>query len=273
MTSGATDPIDKFLDHLADSVEGLKGNDRAAYDDLEFFSRHVIQWNNPEFTPNSAFLQRLYEVLQHSPHDDILALGPRQSAKSYAVTTTYVAWQIGRNPLARFLLAFASTENQGLAFARQLDQIFTKNERYIRIFGELKPTKPEKWTEREMIVQRPTPPGGLKDPTISIVGLNSNVPSRRSDEIIIDDIVTAENAYSPIKRASVERFILQTCFPTCVPTGRKVIVGSRWDPRDFYHTIAERWGLEFPKTESINLSKLMQDVDAKAKQLEEATNG
>ena len=254
----STDPLARMLEGLADRVEGLKGDDRAAYDDLEFFSRYVIGWDNPRYKVNSPFLKKIYETLQHSPDDDLLILGPRGSAKSSAISVTYTAWRIGRNPLVLFLLAFASAEKQGFAFSRQLQQIITGNPRFSKIFGELKPPATEKWTESEFIVKRPTPPSGLKDPTVAIVGLGSNVPSKRSDEIIVDDIVTAENAYSPILRAKVERFVIQTLFPTCVPTGRKIIVGSRWDPRDLYGTMAERWNLEFPEVQKLDLHHIIE---------------
>jgi len=74
--------------------------------------------------------------------------------------------------------------------------------------------------------------------------------------LIIDDIVTAVNAYSPIQRAKVERFVFQTLFPTVVPGGRRIVVGSRWDPRDFYAVYAERIGVTFPKSELTVLDDL-----------------
>lgn len=245
-----------MLDRLADQVEGLKGDDLHAYEDLEFFSRYVIGYNNPERRPNSKFLISIYEDLQHTD-EDMLILGPRDSAKSESVTVTYTTWMIGRNPLLRFLLSFASIEAQGLAFGRQFDTIFTENERYTRIFGKLKPTIPEKWSATEKIVQRVEPPGGVKDPTIAITGVGASVPSKRCDICICDDLVTQVNAYSPLLRRRVELFVLQTLFPTVVPGGRKIILGSRWDPRDLYGTMIDRWRLKVPDRVPINLDELI----------------
>jgi hypothetical protein len=145
---------------------------------------------------------------------------------------------------------------QGLAFARQLDQIIAGNERYIKIFGKLKPEKPEKWDAKEKIVARDAPPGGLKDPTISVVGLGSAVPSKRADVIICDDLVTGENAYSPALRKSVSSFVKQSLMPILVPGGRTIVVGSRWDPRDLYAELASDWGLRFPRTVPVDTQKL-----------------
>ena len=211
---------------------------------------------NIEYSHNSKFLRNIYWDLQHT-NEDMLILGPRGSAKSTAATITYTTWSIGRNPAIRALLAFASMEAQGLAFARQLDHIITKNERFISVFGELKPAKPEKWDETEKIVRRPTPPSGLKDPTISVVGLGSAVPSKRADVVICDDLVTMENAYSDIQRAKVIRFVFQTLFPILVPGGRRIIIGSRWDERDLYSYTAEKWGKVFPEPISIDLGDII----------------
>lgn len=253
------DPIAGMFDQLVEQLEGLKGNDKAAYDSLAFYSRHVMA-DLEGLPPNSRFLDNIYDQLQYDENRDWLIIGPRQSAKSTAVTVNYATWKIGRNPLIRFMMAFASIEMQGQAFARQLDQVITKNERYIKIFGMLKPEQPDKWTEREKIVVRREPPGGMKDPTVSIVGLGSNVPSRRADELICDDLVTADNAYSLKERATVKAFVLQTLFPIVVPRGRRIIVGSLWDPRDLYADLAKMWGLELPAGGDIDLSELRELV-------------
>lgn len=255
----ASESLSLFLEQLADSITGLKGDDKAAYEDLEFYSRHVIGYGNPDYKQNSRFLRRIYENLQYDEdQEEFLILGPRQSAKSQAVTITYTTWTIGRNPLVRFLLAFASMDVQGLAFARQLDQIIAGNERYIKIFGKLKPENPEKWDAKEKIVARDAPPGGLKDPTISVVGLGSAVPSKRADIIICDDLVTGENAYSPALRRQVSSFVKQSLMPILVPGGRTIVVGSRWDPRDLYSELAADWGLKFPRTVPIDTQKLYE---------------
>lgn len=255
MAEKPTKSIDEMLAGFAESVEGLKGDALKAYESLDFYSQYVMGWNNPEYSGNSKFISRIYDELQYT-NDDLLILGPRGSAKSTSVSITYTTWAMGRNPLIRILLCFASAEAQGFAFGRQIDAILSKNERYQEVFGLLKPSNPTKWTANEMIVSRREPPGGLKDPTIGIVGLNTNVPSKRADVIILDDIVSMDNAYSPVQRNKTERFVMQTLFPILVPGGRRIVVGSRWDPRDLYNVIAERWGLEIPREEMLDLNAL-----------------
>jgi hypothetical protein len=205
---------------------------------------------DPEFKDNSKFLKSIYETLQHSPKPNLLILGPRGSAKSTAVSVTYVTWLIGRNPLIRILLAVASLDAQGKAFGRQIEQVLDKNDRYRAIFGELIPPQNQReiWTDTEKTVRRQTPPGGRKDPTLGIVGVGANIPSKRADVVVADDIVTAENAYSDLQRKKMSMFVWQTLSPILVPGGRTILIGSRWHAHDLYSEAAERWGLEFPKS-------------------------
>lgn len=249
---GPYDPLANLFSGISDKIGGLKGDNRAAYDDLEYYSRYVIGYNDMYYAGNSPFLKKIYNELQYT-NDDLLILGPRGSAKSQSVSITYTTWMIGHNPLVRFVLAFASLESQGLAFGRQIKQIISQNERYIEIFGQLKPPVPEKWTDNEIIVRRNAPGGGLKDPTVGIVGAGSAVPSKRADVIVCDDLITMQNAYSETLRAQTRRFVLQTLFPILTPRGRRIVVGSRWDPRDLYYDISKTWGLDIPEVPPLNL--------------------
>lgn len=284
MSSMTTPNITDIFGDIADRFEGLKGDEKAAFDDLEFYSRYVIGAGDPSFRANSQFIKNIYTALQdavpvsgladdeeyeeyYDPVDpqqlntvndnNVLILGPRDSGKSTAVSIVYHSWIIGKFPLVRIILATASEDKQGLAFSRQLRSIIERNERYHKIFGNLVPARGTvKWSDREWIVSRHEPPGGLKDPTFTVVGLGSNVPSKRADILTVDDIVTQANAYSDVLRQQVERFVLQTLFPIGVPGSIKLIVGARWDERDFYHTIANRWNLKLPDPLPIDLAKI-----------------
>jgi len=265
-TDNDADPLELMLEQIAERAEGLKGDHKAAYDNLEYYSRYVIGHGDSDYSANARLHKTIYNAFQYS-EDDLLILAPRGSGKSQSVSITATTWEIGRNPLLRFLISFASMEAQGKPFARQMDAIFTKNERYIEIFGQLKPDIPIKWDASEKIVARPEPPGGMKDATITLVGLGSAVPSKRSDRIIGDDLVTGDNAYSKLQQDRVESFWQTTLFPTLVPTGRQIIIGTLWSLNDFYHRIAASWGHEFPKplvmdTDKLNLQRKLLEIAA-----------
>lgn len=243
---------------LADRVVGLSGNELRARDDLEFYAHYVLGQDD-NYVPDSTFLQDIYYSYQFEPQEDLLVVGPRQSAKSSALTVGGSTWSTGKNRRKRTLLAFATQDLQGKPFMRQIHQIFESNIRYADIFGKMKPDKPEKWTDDEIIVERDTPQGGMKDATIAVVGLGSKVPSKRADEVICDDLVNKDNAYSAVQRRGVVDFVFLTLFPILDPrSGRRIIVGSRWDPNDLYAEIARRWGKEFPKLPMLNLDQVFE---------------
>ena len=256
------DPVGDAFSVFEEQIAGLQGDALRAYDDLEFYSRWCMGYQNSEYTRNSRMLRTVYETLQYSDERNILILGPRGSAKSTAVTVAYTTWKAGRNNLIRFMLAFAAMEKQGFAFGRQIGQVIESNKRYIEIFGELKPRHPEKWTDEEKIVRRSTPPGGLKDATFTITGFGSNVPSKRVDEVICDDLVTAENAYSVSIQDKMELFLFQTLRPCLVPGGRTVVVGSRWDPNELYSRVARRWNISIPEPLADDISPLRNMLPA-----------
>lgn len=257
----AADAFDPF-GLLADRVQGLSDVDQRAYDDLSFYSQHVMG-RYSGFVPNSELIDDIYHTFQYT-NEDMLVVGPRQSAKSTALTINATTYSVGHNRLLRVLLAFATQDLQGKPFMRQIHQIFESNEDYIRIMGRMKPDRPIKWTEDEIIVDRVEPPGGMKDATIGVVGLGSKVPSKRADLVICDDLVNRDNAYSAVMRRSVVDFVFLTLFPILDPrSGRRIIVGSRWDPNDLYAEIARRWGLEFPKLPMVNLDQVFEPFLAK----------
>lgn len=253
--------LDSIFAELAEHAESLQGDALEARNNLCYFSEYVMSWNNPDWSPNSTFIRNVYDTLQDAEtnNDPVLVLGPRGSAKSTAVSVTHMLWRIGRNPLIRILMAFASLDQQGKQFIRQQKHVIEENDRYAMVFGELFPGvgRGSVWTDTEYIVRRPTPPSGFKDPTMIAVGIGSTVPSKRADVVDCDDLVNKDNAFSAAQRAKVIAFVVQTLFPILVPGGQKIVVGSRWDPEDFYTYIARQWRLKFPKMEQINTAELL----------------
>lgn len=237
---------------LFDSFSELSGEEAAnrtrAYNDLGFFSEYVMGYEDSAYREPSMFLKRIYRLLQFSNDSELLILGPRFSAKSQAVTVNYPLWELGRNPLMRFLLVFAAKELQGRQFSDQIASVIERNERYKEVFGDLTPkSNSVPWSWNSRTVQRQEPPGGLKGASVTIGGLGTNLPSMRADCIIVDDIVTQDNAYSTTRQDEIEAFIFSTLYPILEPEGKMIIVGSRWDDNDLYGRLVTKWNLKIPE--------------------------
>lgn len=249
---------DGLIEDFADLAGGGSEEIKRSRQDLAFFSEYIMGYESADYRPPSDFLGDIYETLQFSDEKRILILGPRNSAKSQATTVNYPLWRLGRNPLMRFLLVFAAKEVQGHQFSNQIASVIERNERYKEAFGDLFPRNAE-WSKDRRTVERQEPPGGLKGASITLAGFGSNLPSMRADEIIIDDIVTQENAYSPTIQDQIESFVFRTLLPILEPEGRLIVVGSRWDSRDLYARLADRWELELPEPDPrINLDAILE---------------
>ena len=254
----ADDQFGAIMTAAAETARGLTGDDYRAYNDLAFFSDYVMGYDNTLWVAPSPLLLNIYDHLQNS-NNNMLILGPRYSAKSQG-WVNYVLWTLGRNPLHRFMLVFAAKEMQGFPFSEQIANVIAHNERYRRIFGDLMPEGNTRWTFESRTIRRKEPPGGLKDPSISIVGFGSAVPSRRADTVIVDDIVTQKNAYSPTIQDQIERFVFQSLTPI-IGDGRLIVVGSQWSPIDLYSRLIKKWGMKVPEIDyTLDLDYIVDEL-------------
>ena len=99
------------------------------------------------------------------------------------------------------------------------------------------PRYPEKWTSREIIVNRETKE---KDPTISTVGAGGAILSRRSDWIIADDILNKDNTRTVESRKKVEEWWKDIVMPVLDPThGRLIWIATAFNLEDLSHLLAK----------------------------------
>jgi hypothetical protein len=195
---------------------------------LEFFTEQVLLFDNV------AYQQEWYGILQDETLRKIALAAPRGHIKTTAFSIIYPSWKIANNPNIRILLV-SNAEAQSQGFLRQIVGRIERDEEYRLFAGNLKPEKPEKWTDREIIITRDDL--SLKDPTISTVGFGGTVLSRRADEIIVDDLLNYENTRTPEQRKKVRDFFYEVLLPVLVPGGRLIVVGTVWHPDDLLHEL------------------------------------
>lgn len=148
----------------------------------------------------------------------------------------YPLSEIVRNPNIRIIIV-SHTAETAEAFLREIKshierQDNTKIMDFVKVFGNLMPNQPEKWTDRSIIVERPSL--RLKDPTVSAVGSGGSILSRRADIIICDDILNQENSRTHEQREKIKEWFFNVLMPVLTPTGRLIVVGTIWDENDLY---------------------------------------
>lgn len=169
---------------------------------------------------------------------------PRGHTKSTCFSVNYPLWEIARNPDIRILMV-SNTESQSQSFLREIVGNIERNQLYVDFAGQMKPKIPEKWTAREIIVNRNNL--NMKDPTISTVGVGGTILSKRADLIICDDLLSLENTKTIDQRQKMRDWFHQVLLPVLSPNGRVIFVGTVWHPQDLLLELLSDAGWDYRK--------------------------
>lgn len=178
---------------------------------------------------NAPLHKAIYEKLSNSEVKRLLIIMPPGHGKSTCATVNYTLWAVGCNPNLRIIVA-SHTRDFVASFIREITAQMSSDE-YIRRFGDLKPVKPNKWTQNELIVNRTVI---QKDPTFTALGTEQATIGRRADIIICDDIIDEDYASSEVLRQSVKTWFKKELLTRLEPEGRVVVIGTRWHFADLY---------------------------------------
>lgn len=166
-----------------------------------------------------------------------LLLLPRDHMKS-ALAAYLVAWLLTRDPTLR-ILYISSTSNLAIKQLKFIKDILT-SENYRIHWPEMvtkEEAKREKWTEREVSVDHPKrKEESIREPSIFIAGLTTNIVGLHCDIAVLDDVVVASNAYTDEGREKVKE---QYGYLSSVEgvNAREIVVGTRYHPLDLYSTL------------------------------------
>lgn len=195
---------------------------------LDLFTEEVLGYDN------ASHQIEWYSILDEERMRMIGVAAPRGHTKSTAFSVNYPLKRIKKDPNVRILLV-SNAAPQSEGFLREITAHIERNQAYVDYAGQLKPAKPEKWTNREIIITRDKI--GLKDPTISTVGYGGTILAKRADEIIIDDLLNPENTRTLEARQKLKDWFFSVLLPVLAPGGRVIFVGTVWHPQDLLHEI------------------------------------
>ena len=185
-----------------------------------------------------------YGILQNDDLHNIALAAPRGHTKSTCFSVNYLLWEIARNPNIRILLV-SNTESQSQSFLREVVARVERDENYIEYAGKLKPQIPDKWTSREIIVNRSR--FDMKDPTISTVGMGGTILSKRADIILCDDVLNMENTRTLEQRMKVKDWFDSVLLPVLNPGGRVIVVGTIWHEQDLLQDLLKSAEYDYRK--------------------------
>ncbi len=165
-----------------------------------------------------------------------LVLIPRGHFKSTFFTVTYPLQTLGKDKTHRFLLANAVYGN-AQTFLRSIKGQIEKNPKLS--WWDLE--RGENWSDEELTVKRET---FHKEPSISIAGIGSQLPSQHYDTIIWDDLVNEKNIATKDQADKVISF-WQDTLNLLDPGGLGILIGTRWSYRDLYQFVIENLSEDF----------------------------
>lgn len=162
---------------------------------------------------------------------------PRGHGKSTVIDFNYLSWLIGNYPDIHVNIV-TKTASLSEEILLALITRFESDEKFIEIFGELKPKNTAKWTTKELIVNRREI---SKNPTIKATGLMGPQTGGRSDLIICDDIIDEENVRTPLQFEKVLTWHNKVLSPTLYPWGGEIVIGTRWHYADLYAELMKQY--------------------------------
>lgn len=230
------------------TAEQIADADALAREDLGWFAEHcfgyvnadhheewygllqnrAVQANPADPTSRIIFLSKPVARNKH-----LLIEAPRDHGKSTVFSVVYPAWRIGKEPNVRIVLA-SNAQGTSEMFLREVSTIMERHANYRRIFGNLKPSQPEKWTDTEIIVSRTST---SKDATLVATSIGGQVIAKRADVIICDDILTLLNTRTQVQRDHVREWFFTVLLPVLVPGGMLIVAGTAWNIEDLYQVL------------------------------------
>lgn len=222
-------------------MRAREGADAASsrWDQLDLVQRHYS-----EFVP---FLEDVMDELGFGTTDvqkDIagyIAYGPQylmvQAQRSQAKTTiaaAFAVWYLIHNPAGRVLIVSAGGD--------QASDIATLIVRLVMTMDVLVCMRPDKAagdrTSYEGFDLHHSLKGTDKSASIDCVGIEANLPGRRADLLIPDDIESNKNSATPVQRAKLLHLTKE--FTSINATGRIIWLGTPQTMESIYNSLPGR---------------------------------
>jgi len=202
-----------------------------AENSLFYYGKYILGFN--QFDEN---VHQEWEFFLKGSKRLKLVIIPRDHFKSSFFTISYPLQELCLDNRKRFLLTNAVFDN-AKTFLGSIKQQIERNPK-LKWWG-LEPGDP--WSSEELGVKRETI---HKEPSISIAGIGSQLPSQHYDCIIWDDLVNDKNITS---KEYIDKVIgwWKDSISLLEPGGLGIVVGTRWHYRDLYQHIIENLAEHF----------------------------
>ena len=205
-------------------------------EDLFEFNRKILHVEEgPNLVPLAPFHKEMCNFIM-TPSQKKMMLLPRGHLKSTLITIGYSLLRIAQNPEVRILIANA-TYDMATSFLSQIKKHIQYNETFRDYYGDLS-SNAEKWSENMITIPK-YKPFTKKEATVTAYGMGGNLVSQHYDLIIGDDLVNRDFITT---HEQIEKTILfyKDALDLLEPTGKFIILGTRWADNDLYGWILDK---------------------------------
>jgi len=202
-------------------------------DDLYFFNKYILESNPERQKYIVPHVHKEWSTWYHSSGKRIkLILVPRGHFKSTFFTVGRTLQEIAKDKDSRILIANATLGNSQ-RFLGEIKDHIRGNEQYKQLYGDMF-SKDLKWNESELEVAGRSI--GVREPTVSAIGVGGNLVSQHYSLIIADDLVNDTNSANRFQANKVLDW-WKKAFSLLDPEGEMIIIGTRWSYYELYSHI------------------------------------
>lgn len=201
--------------------------------DLFKFNRSVLEVENGDGNvPLAPVHKEICEFIDKNKERKKLLLIPRGHLKSTVVTVGRTLQRICQDPSSRVLIANATYGN-ACSFLNDIKRHLKFNEKIKMMWGDLA-KDPDKWSENSITLKG----SKRREPTVTAMGVESNLTSQHYDMIIMDDLVNDKmvNTQDQIQK-TIDFY--RECLNLLEPGGEVIVIGTRWHDADMYGWILD----------------------------------
>ena len=214
-------------------IEGVKRTRPIISSNLFKYNRFVAEMEKGRDKVDMAPVHKeMCEFIDSKKRKKKLLLIPRGHLKSTVVTVGYSLQQVCINPSIRILIANA-TYNLSISFLRDIKRNLKYNDKLKMFFGDLT-LGAENWSRDSITLAHSV----RKEPTVTCMGVESNLTSQHYDLIIFDDVVNKDfvNTMDQIQK-TIDFY--KECLNLLEPGGEIIVIGTRWHDSDLYGWIMD----------------------------------
>jgi len=204
--------------------------------DLYFFNREILEHEHPDRQANIVphVHGEWWDWYKNSKKRLKLILVPRGTLKSTFFTVGGSLQSIAQNKQTRILIANATLGN-AQKFLGEVKNNLEENDAFRELYGDLT-NKGGKWTETEIAIKGRG--RGVREPTVSAVGVGGNLVSQHYNLIFWDDLVNENNVYTRDQALKVIEWWRRS-LSLLDPDGSGLLVGTRWSHFELYQHIID----------------------------------